>query len=126
MCVVWAPCELWWWCVCEVWEEWEECEEWEVWEVCEILEALLDSDLIRLFSSICVPLFHASEKMEDTTLWERAWLELVPSDKPLSAVTLEWLDWDSGMLAELPADLMEALEREAQSYAASVRFMASW
>ena len=47
--------------------------------------------LTRLFSSIWVPLFQASEKMELTTLWERAWLEDVPSDRPLS-VTLEWLD----------------------------------
>lgn len=47
--------------------------------------------LTRLVSSIWVPLFQASEKMELTTLWERAWLDDVPSDRPLS-VTLEWFE----------------------------------
>lgn len=47
-----------------------------------------------LLSSSCVPLLQASEKMELTTLWERAWLTQAASDTPLSD-WLEWLEWDS-------------------------------
>lgn len=46
-------------------------------------------------TSPCVPLLHASEKMELTTLWEWVWLDDVISETPLSD-WLEWLDWDSG------------------------------
>ncbi|KAA8593066.1 hypothetical protein FQN60_018521 [Etheostoma spectabile] len=38
----------------------------------------------------------ASEKMELTTLCERAWPDDVISETPLSD-WLEWLDWDSGV-----------------------------
>lgn len=44
------------------------------------------------FSSIWVPLFQASEKMELTTLWDRPWEE--PESTPLSEWP-EWFDCDS-------------------------------
>ncbi len=58
--------------------------------------------MVTLGSSAWLPLFHASEKMELTTLWERTWPEDVVSDMPLSD-WLEWLDWDSVGMKESPS-----------------------
>lgn len=84
-----------------------------------------DGSILILPSSDWLPLFQASEKMELTTLWERTWPEEVVSETPLSD-WLEWLDWDSGRLEELEPDLILELDKDDQSWAASVRFIASW
>lgn len=62
--------------------------------LCGVLSLKKVQILTLVLSSIWVPLFQASEKIELTTLWERAWEDKVPSDIPLS-VWLEWFDCDS-------------------------------